>query len=60
MHNIKDKAPIPGAAFQVLAGWVWINDGRELSWSKRRTRAECEHVVYETCQRLGIDAALED
>jgi hypothetical protein len=60
MNTDKDITPIPGAAFQVWAGWIWINDGLELSWSKRRTRAECEHVVYETCQRLGIETALAD
>jgi hypothetical protein len=56
----QDITPIPGAAFQVWAGWIWINDGLELSWSKRRTRAECEETVFEACQRLGVETALAD
>lgn len=56
----QDETPIPGAAHAVYAGWVWIVDGRELRWTKRPTRPECEAVLMEVCQRLGVESALAD
>lgn len=56
----QEKTPIPGAAYEVWAGWIWIVDGRELRWTKRQTQSECEAVMVEVCQRLGLAAALAD
>lgn len=50
---------IPGCASHVWGGYVWMTDGGvEHRWSKRATREECEAVVLEACQRLGVEAAL--
>lgn len=49
---------IPGYAAEVFGGFVWITeDGVEQRWSKRATRAECERVVVETVDRLGVESA---
>lgn len=49
---------IPGYASPIWCGYIWIDeDGNEQRWSKRPTLAECESVVLETCNRIGIDAA---
>lgn len=60
MNTNQDETFIPGAAYEVWAGWVWIVDGRELRWTKRPTRSECEAVLIEVCERLGVEAALAD
>lgn len=50
---------IPGYASAVWGGYVWMTDGGvEHRWSKRETQEECEAVVLEACQRLGVEAAL--
>lgn len=48
---------IPGSAFEVWGGWVWITDS-EHRWTKSRTREECEELVLFGCRRFGIDHAL--
>lgn len=50
---------VPGYAYAVWGGYVWMTDGGvEHRWSKRATREECEAVVLEACQRLGVEEAL--
>lgn len=56
----QEKTPIPGAAYQVWADWVWIVDGRELAFTKRPSQSECEAVMVDACQRLGLEAVLID
>ncbi len=50
----------PGYAKEVWGGWVWVvGFSNEQRWSKRSTRHECERVVYEVVERLGIEEAFE-
>lgn len=49
---------VPGYASAVWGGFVWIDgDGEEQRWSKRASQGECEAVVLEVCNRLGIEEA---
>lgn len=58
LNSISD---VPGYASNVWGGFVWIdNEGQEQRWSKRASREECESVVLEVVNRLGIDAAFAD
>lgn len=51
---------ITGYASSVWGGYVWIDgNGNEQHWSKRATKEECEAVVVETCNRLGVEAAFD-
>ena len=60
MQQISDAvADYPGYASQVNGGWVWIIGSNEQRWSKRLTQHECERVVYEVVERLGIEDAFD-
>lgn len=61
-QQISDRVlAYPGCAIQVYGGWVWsLGFGDEQRWSKRPTRHECERVVYEVVERLGIEEAFEE
>lgn len=48
---------VPGYAQNVWGGFVWSVDGEEQRWSKRATQEECERVVLETVNRLGVEEA---
>jgi hypothetical protein len=50
---------IPGFPQQVWSGWVWCIGSNEQSWSKRSTRTECERVVMEVVERLGVEDAFD-
>lgn len=50
---------IPGYARQVYSGWVWAIGSNEMQWSRRSTREECERVVYEVVERMGIENAFD-
>ena len=52
-------ANYPGYAAQVYGGWVWRVGSNEQRWSKRLTQHECERVVYEVAERLGIEDAFD-
>ena len=61
MQQISDAvANYPGYAAQVYGGWVWRVGSNEQRWSKRLTQHECERVVYEVVERLGIEVAFDD
>lgn len=49
----------PGCAREVWGGWVWVVGCNEQRWSKRPTRAECERVVSEVVERLGVEDAFD-
>ena len=60
MQQISDAvANYPGYAAQVYGGWVWRVGSNEQRWSKRLTQHECERVVYEVVERLGIEDAFD-
>ena len=60
MQQISDAvADYPGYAAQVHGGWVWRVGSNEQRWSKRLTQHECERVVYEVVERLGIEDAFD-
>lgn len=52
-------ADYPGYAAQVHGGWVWRVGSNEQRWSKRLTQHECERIVYEVVERLGIEDAFD-
>jgi hypothetical protein len=58
-QQISDRvAHYPGCAVQVYSGWVWsLRFGDEQRWSRRSTKHECERVVYQVVERLGIEEA---
>ena len=61
MQQISDAVSnYPGYAAQVHGGWVWIIGSNEQRWSKRLTQHECERVVYEVAERLGIEDAFRN
>lgn len=60
MQQISDAvADYPGYAVQVHGGWVWRVGSNEQRWSKRIWKHECERVVYEVVERLGIEDAFD-
>ena len=56
--NTIDLDDVPGYASQVWAGWVWMTGSDEHAWSKRPTREQCEQVVRDAVERLGVEGAL--
>ena len=59
--NTTTELDIPGFAQQVWGGWVWVTDNHiEHRWSKRPTQEQCEQVVREVVDRLGIEGAFAD
>ena len=54
-----DILELPGHPRQVWGGWVWVVGSNEQRWSKRATRAECEQVVAEVVERLGVEDAFD-
>jgi len=48
-----------GDAREVPGGWVWVIGENEQRWSKRSTRHQCERVVYEVVETIGMADAFD-
>ena len=60
VESVRDALEeVPGRAREVWGGWIWVVGSNEQRWSKRPTRAECEQVVAEVVERLGVEDAFD-